>query len=178
MTSSTFIPQRADDPVEIDYSDPGGDDFEALARDIIPVRSMKSEDLRSLIAIDRRITGADRTAYYERKLSETMDESAIRVSLVAEQDGRVAGFIMARVDFGEYGRTEPEAVIDTIGVDPDFAHRKIGHAMMSQLIGNLRSLQVEGVRTEVAWNDFGLLGFLDNCGFTPAQRIALRRFVR
>lgn len=174
IPTPTSIPQRADDPLEIDYSDPGADDFEALARDRVPVRSMTPDDLSALIAIDRRITGHERSAYYERKLAETMDESAVRVSLVAELDGRPVGFIMARVDFGEFGHTEPEAVIDTIGVNPDYAHQEIGKAMMSQLLTNLRSLQVEGVRTEVDWNDFGLLGFLEQCGFVPAQRIAFR----
>lgn len=176
MTSSTSIPRRADDPAEIDYSDPGPD-FEGLARDRIPVRSMTRDDLASLIAIDRRITGRDRTLYYELKLRETMDESAVRVSLVAEMDGRMAGFIMARVDYGEFGRTEPEAVIDTIGVDPAYQNHDIGRAMLSQLLTNLRSLQVEGLRTEVDWDDFGLLAFLQSGGFTPAQRIAFERQV-
>lgn len=176
MTSPP-IPQRAGDPAEIDYSNPNSDDFEALARDEVPVRSMTVDDLSALIAIDRRITGHDRTGYYQRKLAETMDESAVRVSLVAEQDGRPAGFIMARVDFGGFGRTEPEAVIDTIGVDPAFTHHHVGRAMLSQLLANLRALQVESVHTEVDWNDFGLLGFLESCGFVPAQRIAFHRKV-
>ena len=173
----TFIPERAGDPLEIDYSDPGADDFDALARDTMLVRSMTMDDLGAMIAIDGRITGQDRSAYYQRKLVETMDESAVRVSLVAEIDNHPVGFIMARVDFGEFGHTEPEAVIDTIGVDPNFTHKEVGKAMMSQLLGNLRALQVEQVRTEVAWNAFGLLAFLDNCGFVPAQRIAFRRAV-
>ena len=176
-TTSPPIPQRADDPVEIDYSDPHSDDFEALARDRVLVRSMTAGDLDALIAIDRRITGLDRTGYYQRKLAESMDESAVRVSLVAELDERPVGFIMARVDFGEFGRAESEAVIDTIGVNPDYTQRDIGRAMLSQLLTNLRSLQVEGVRTEVRWNDFGLLAFLDHCDFVPAQRIAFRRVV-
>lgn len=176
-TTSTPVPQRADDPAEVDYSDPQSDDYEALARDRVLVRSLNAGDLDALIAIDRRITGHNRTGYYQRKLAETMDESAVRVSLVAELDGRPAGFVMARVDFGEFGRTEPEAVIDTVGVDPGFARRDIGKAMLSQLLTNLRALQVDDVRTEVRWNDFGLLAFLENCGFVPAQRIAFRRTV-
>jgi predicted N-acetyltransferase YhbS len=173
----TTIPQRAGDPLEVDYSDPADNDFDALARDRVPVRSMTADDLQAIIAIDRRITGRDRSGYHARKLNETMDESAVRVSLVAEDDGLPVGFIMARVDFGEFGHTEPEAVIDTIGVDPKFTHKQVGRAMMSQLLTNLRTLQVEQVRTEVAWNAFGLLAFLDTCGFVPAQRIAFRRKV-
>ena len=175
--SGPRIPTRADEPAEIDYSHASGDDFEALSRDKVPVRSMAEGDLDALIAIDRRITGRDRRAYYEQKLAETLDETGVRVSLVAELDGRPVGFIMARVDFGEFGRTEPEAVIDTIGVDPASTHQNVGTAMMSQLMVNLMALQVERVRTEVVWNDHPLLSFLDRCGFRPAQRLALKRMI-
>ena len=68
---------------------------------------------------------------------EALHESDVRVSLVAEQDGRPVGFIMARVDFGEFGRFEPTAVMDTIGVDPDYRDRGIGRALLSQLLINL-----------------------------------------
>jgi ribosomal protein S18 acetylase RimI-like enzyme len=175
--SGPRIPNRADEAAEIDYSNPAGDDFEALSRDKVPVRSMRAADLDALIAIDRHITGRDRRAYYEQKLAETMDEAGVRVSLVAELDGRPVGFIMARVDFGEFGRTEPEAVIDTIGVDPASTHQRVGTAMMSQLMVNLTALQVERVRTEVVWNNYPLTSFLEQCGFRPAQRLALKRTI-
>ncbi len=177
MTSQKqpFVPQRADDPLEVDHSYPDGQDFDVQSRDKIFVRSMTPDDLRAIVAIDRKITGRDRTAYFERKLVESQDESAVRVSLVAEIDRFPVGFIMARMDFGEFGQSESEAVMDTIGVDPDFAHHEVGHAMMGQLLGNLRSLQVEKVRTKVPWDSFALLGFLGHCGFAPAQRLAFRR---
>jgi len=153
---------------------PSGDDFEPLARDDIPVRSLRRDDLPSIVRIDRRITGSDRGDYYRRKLDEAIDESGIRVSLAAEIDDHVVGFIMARVDYGEFGQTATTAVIDTLAVHPDFAGQQVGSALVSQLLSNLDSLRVETVRTLVAWDDFGLAGFLDRCGFVPAQRLALR----
>ena len=176
-TSGPRIPNRADEAAEIDYSDPASADFEGLARDKVPVRSMGPEDLDALIAIDRHVTGRDRRAYYEHKLAETLDETGVRVSLVAEVDGRPAGFIMARVDYGEFGRTDPEAVIDTLGVDPANSGQNVGTAMMSQLMANLAALQVERVRTEVVWNNYQLTSFLEHCGFAPAQRLALKRTI-
>jgi ribosomal protein S18 acetylase RimI-like enzyme len=134
--------------------------------------------LRALVALDRRITGRDRFAYFERRLVEALDESDIRVSLVAEQDGRPVGFIMARVDFGEFGRVEPTAVMDTIGVDPDYRQQGIGRALLSQLLVNLATLRVERIRTEVDWSDLDLLAFLGDCGFGPAQRLCLDHAVR
>jgi ribosomal protein S18 acetylase RimI-like enzyme len=166
------IPQRVGDPEEVDYSLPAPTDVGELARDRIPVRSLREADLKALIAIDRRITGRDRSAYFERKLAEALHESDVRVSLVAELDGRPVGFIMARVDLGEFGRIEAAAVMDTIGVDPDYAGRGVGRALLSQLLANLATLRVDKVLTEVDWGDRELMAYLDRCGFKPSGRLS------
>ncbi len=156
-----------------DYSDPNSDDFESLSRDRIFVRSMRADDLNSVVRIDAKLTGYQRQPYFSTKVEEMMSESSVRVSLVAEVDGLPSGFIMARVDFGEFGQTEATAVIDTLGVNPDFAHLGIASALLSQLLINLGGLHVERVRTSVPWNNLGLLGFLDAKGFAPAQQLSL-----
>ena len=173
----TFFPLSVDAVDEADYSDPGGGDFEALSRDRVPVRSMVEADLDALACIDRKITGQDRTEYLRAKLAEALYDSGVRVSLVAELDGSPMGFVMARMDFGEFGHTEPVAVIDTIGVDPDFTGRGVGEALLSQLLTNLAGLNVERVETTVARADFDLLGFLYHCGFEPSQRLAFAKTV-
>ncbi len=146
-----------------------------LSRDRVPVRTLKSTDLPDVVRIDRRITGRDRTAYYRRKFDEVLNESGIRLSMIAAVDETTAGFIMARVDYGEFGMTQSEAVIDTIGVDPELGGRDTGTALLSVLLGNLEILRVENVRTEVPWNNYALLAFLEARGFRPAQRLNLMR---
>lgn len=168
-------PPRPARSVEIDYSGASGDDFEPLSRDRLPIRSMTKGDIDAMLRIDRHLTGRDRTAYFRRKLAEALDESGVRVSLVAEVDRKIAGFVMARTEFGEFGSLEPEAVIDTIGVDTSRGHRGVGTALISQLMTNLSGLRVERVRTEVPWNQFGLLSFFDRLDFGPRHRLALRR---
>lgn len=160
---------------EIAYSSGPGNDFERLARDTSDVRAMLPEDVPDIVRIDRHITGHDRTDYVKHKLAETMADSAIRVSLTARQDGTVVGYLMARVDLGDFGRTEPTAVVDTIGVDPAYAHRGVGHALLSQLFANLGALRVERVETFVSPHDLALQGFLYDVGFAPSQRIAFAR---
>jgi ribosomal protein S18 acetylase RimI-like enzyme len=150
------------------------DESAAQSPDRLRVRSMQRNDLPAIVAIDGRITGQDRRAYYARKLDEVFDDAGVRMSLVAEVDGHTAGFVMARVDFGEFGHTESEAVMDTIGVDPRHAHEGIATALLSQLTANLGALRVESLRTEVTWNRFALLRFLDQAGFRPHRRLALR----
>ncbi|KAA5603547.1 GNAT family N-acetyltransferase [Blastochloris sulfoviridis] len=161
--------------LETDFSDSSSDDIGALARDRIPVRSMTEADLPAIIAIDRKLTGTARPVYYQGKLTEMLEESGVRISLVAEVDGVFAGFAMARVDFGEYGRTAPSAVLDTIGVAPEFHQRGVGAALISQLLANLRSLNVETLCTRVEWNALPLIAFFERAGFRPAQRLSFQR---
>ncbi len=184
VAGGEYLPAR-DDPVatpegdrpapEINFDGQSGNDFERLARDTADVRSMVPADLADIVRIDRRITGRHREAYMSHKLDEAMADSAIRVSLTARQDDAIVGFLMARADLGDFGRTEPVAVIDTIGVDPDYAHRGIGHALLSQLFANLGALRIERVETIVGPRDLALLGFLYDAGFAPSQRIPFRK---
>lgn len=163
---------------EIDYGAPGGNDFEKLARDSADVQSMKQQDLQEIARIDRAITGRDRIGYIQGTLDEAMNNSAIRVSMTARLDGAIVGYLMARADMGDFGRTEPAAVIDTIGVDPDYAHRGVGRALLSQLFANLGALRVERVETITAPRDQALLGFLFDAGFMPSQRLAFIRTIK
>ena len=132
---------------------------------------MSASDLTEIVRIDRALTGRDRSAYIGRKLTEAMTESGVRVSLAARLDGAIVGFVMARADLGDFGRTDPTAVLDTIGVDPEYEHQGVGHALLSQLFLNLGALRIERVETVVAPRDLGLLGFLYDVGFGPSQRI-------
>jgi GNAT superfamily N-acetyltransferase len=157
---------------ELDYSGAAANDFEALARDRADVRVLARDDLTDMCRIDRRITGRDRRAWIERLVDEALADSAVRVSLTARVDGVVAGFVTARTDFGDFGRSEPVAVLDTIGVDPDYAHHGVGAALVSQLFVNLAGLRIERVETVVGREDFALLGFLYALGFGPVARLA------
>ena len=158
---------------EIDYGRNEANDHERLARDAVDVRTMTPADLDAIVRIDRSITGRDRRDYITARLAEAMNDTRVRISLAARSDDAVVGYLMARADLGDFGRTEPVAVLDTLGVDPDVAHRGIGHALLSQLFANLGALRVERVETLVPLRDLALLGFFYSAGFAPAQRLAL-----
>ena len=156
---------------EIDYGRPESNDHERLARDRADVRSMTLADLDAIARIDRGITGRQRHDYIAARLGEALADGGVRVSLTARCDDAIVGYLMARADIGDFGRPEPVAVIDTLGVDPDYAHRGIGRALLSQLFANLGALCVERVETVVAQRDLALLGFLYAAGFVPSQRL-------
>jgi ribosomal protein S18 acetylase RimI-like enzyme len=172
-----LIPREAEAPQELDFSHATSDDFESLARDRIPVRSMRAGDLDAIVAIDRRLTGRDRRDDLAQMLDEALNHSDVRVSLVAELEGLIVGFVMARVDLGAFGEVAPVGVLDTVGVDPGFSGRGVGRALVSQLALNLGALRVERMRSVIAWNDAALIGFVDAMGFAPAPRLALARWI-
>ncbi len=154
-----------------DYSAPPANDFEALARDRADVRSLRPEDIGDLVRIDRRLTGRDRSVYIARQVEEALHDSAVRMSLAVYCDGAVGGYLAAKVDFGDAGRTEPTAIIDTLAVDPDRAASGIGTALVSQLLVNLTALRVERIETEVARDGLDLLAFFYRLGFAPSARL-------
>lgn len=79
------------------------------------------------------------------------------------------------MDFGDYGRAEPVAALDTIGVHPDFAHHGIGRALLSQLLLNLAALHVERFETQVRSDDFDLLRFFHAAGGKASQRLVFEK---
>jgi GNAT superfamily N-acetyltransferase len=155
-----------------DYGASAANDFETLARDLADVCSLSAKDLEAVVRIDRRLTGRDRSTYMKHRLEEALAESGIRVSLVARIEDSVAGYLMASADYGDFGRTEPVAIIDTVGVDPGFAHRGVGHALLSQLFINLGALRIERVETVLAKENLDLLEFFYHAGFGPSERLA------
>ena len=161
---------------EIDFGAREGNDFERQQRGQPDVRPMEPADLHEIARIDRAITGRERSGYIGRRLMETMSDSAIRVSLTARLDGAIVGFLMARVDWGDFGRIEPVAVVDTLGVDPEYATRRgVGRALLRQLFANLDALHVERVETVVSLHDLPLAGFFAGNGFSPSQQLAFVR---
>ena len=148
------------------------EDLSPLERDAIEAQVLGEADSEGVARIDRRHTGRDRRGFLCRALREALADSAVRVSLAARIDGSVAGFVMARMDYGDFGRVEPAAVIDTLGVDPLRARQGIGRALLSQLLLNLHGLGVERLETVVAAGDKALAAFFYDIGFRPSQRLA------
>ncbi|MCD6044365.1 MAG: hypothetical protein K0R40_3968 [Burkholderiales bacterium] len=147
-------------------------DLDPEARDAFDVAILQQSDIEGVARVDRRHTGRDRRGYLCRTLREALDDSAVRISLAAHADGAVAGYLMARVDYGDFGRSEPVAVIDTIGVDPMRLHHGVGRALLSQLFMNLAGLGVERVETAVAPGNLDLMGFFYSAGFMPSERLS------
>jgi ribosomal protein S18 acetylase RimI-like enzyme len=144
-----------------------------LDTDSIMVRTMNEHDLAAVVAIDAAAAGRRRPRYFELMLDRAVKQAALQVSLAAEVDGHVVGFVISSLYYGEYGVSEPTASMEAIGVDPAYRHQRVGKALLRQLRLNLAALRVTTLRTEVSWDDSDLLAFLKKEGFAPAPRLCL-----
>jgi ribosomal protein S18 acetylase RimI-like enzyme len=145
----------------------------ALETDAVLVRAMCEADLNAIVAIDAAATGRRRPRYFELMLQRAITQAGLQISLVAEVEERVVGFVIGSLYYGEYGVVEPSASIDAITVDPRYRGKNAGKALMRQLRLNLSALRITTLRTEVSWNNFDLLAFFRSQGFKPSTRLCL-----
>ena len=141
--------------------------------DGVTIRSLELGDAPRLVRMDQRLTGRNRSAWYEGKLKRALAESDVRISLGAVLDGSLVGAVLGSLQYGEFGQPEPIAILDTILVDPGYARRGVGRALLENPTRNLQALGIERLRTEVAWDDYDLNRFLGRLGFAPAPRLVL-----
>lgn len=138
------------------------------------MRVLRRDDLKAVTAIDALRSRQPRAEYYERKFDSILNSSHnINSSIVCEIEGRVVGFVMGDIYFGEFGIPETNATIDTIGVHPDFSNRGVASEMLDQFMMNMKVAGVDKVYTLVNWDDFKLEKFFANHKFSPSKRINL-----
>jgi ribosomal protein S18 acetylase RimI-like enzyme len=138
------------------------------------VRNLRAADLPAVVAIDAQVTGRRREEFFRLKLKQALSDTGIVVSLGADRDGNLVGFLLARVYYGEFGTLEPVAVMDVIGVQPEFQGRGVGAALIDQLRTNLLGIGIKTLHTEVGWDSLDLIAFFHREGFRPSERLCLQ----
>ena len=138
----------------------------------VRIRPLDELDISGISRIDERISGIyrpeiweERVMYYTRR-----DPGA---SQVAEQAGKVVGFMLGDLRAGEFGLDEPSGWIERFGIDPDFRGQDLGRKMFDAIKSHFAAEGAKSVRTLVETTDGGVAGFLKAIGFAPATLQAL-----
>ncbi len=139
--------------------------------DHVEVRVLGEADLEWVVRIDAQRSGRVRRPYYKLMLEEAVHHTGLRISLAAFVAHEPAGFLMARLYYGEFGQLERAAVLDSIGIAPAFAGRKVGRALLRQLEMNLAALGVERLENR------GRLEHVRARRILPTRRLPARRAV-
>jgi ribosomal protein S18 acetylase RimI-like enzyme len=121
-------------------------------------------DINAIVDIDRRVIGKSRPEYWMKLVPQNPQYPFS--SLVAEFEGKVIGFVVGEVSGWEFGVPDTIGWLSIIGVDPDYQHRGVAKRLGQEFIGNLKAIGVSVIYTLVNWNDWDLLKFFREMGFT------------
>ena len=149
-----------------------------MTRTDISVRAVESSDLDAIIRIDEKLSGQTRKEYWHRRL----DIAALRppwMSLVAELDGRLVGFLFGWVGESEFGISRPTGWVDLIGVDPPYRGRGVGQSMVDRFVQSGRELRaVETIATLIDLAQADVREFFVRLGFQHGPMIQMERSVQ
>jgi len=134
----------------------------------VRIRPMEHEDVDSVLAIDRKITGVRRAVTYTELITGDLG-GVLALSIVAEVDGTVQGFILARRAY--IGEPTEVGLIQMLGVDPDYQRQGIATKMVNAFLDTCRSKNLSAVRIVINERDSQLEGLFKHLGFRRGEFI-------
>ena len=138
-------------------------------RSKIRVRPMEPEDIDNVLAIDRKITGVRRAATYTDLIIGDLGKIP-DLSFVAEVNGEVQGFLLARRAY--FGEPFTEVgLIQILGVDPEHWRQGIATGLINALIEACQSKKLSAVRIMVNENDSQLEDLFQRLDFRRGKLI-------
>ncbi|MGA8157451.1 MAG: GNAT family N-acetyltransferase [Rhodoplanes sp.] len=143
----------------------------------VKVRRLRPDDLERTIAIDQAHTGRPRRRFFQKRLDTARSHPEDFIHVGVTRDGVLVGFAFARVRQGEFGRDEPVAALDLMGVDPSCEEHGYGHLLMEALMQAMREKGVRRLHSQADWTEHGLLKFFASHQFKLAPRLVLERSV-
>jgi GNAT superfamily N-acetyltransferase len=146
-----------------------------MGRTDVTVRPLEPSDIDAIVAIDEKLSGQTRKDYWRRRL-EIASLRPPWMSVVAETDGRLAGFLLGWVGESEFGIAEPTGWVDLIGVDPAYRGRGVAHALLDRFVDSGRELRALGrVATLIDLGQEDVREFFLRHGFQPGRMVQLER---
>jgi ribosomal-protein-alanine acetyltransferase len=128
------------------------------------IRAGRSEDLEALVALERQALTA---AHWPESSYAAFFEngSPDRISLVADQEGSLRGFLIARI-------VGDECELENVVVAESSQRRGLGSTLIRALGGAARDRKVARIFLEVRESNAAARGLYEKCGFAISGRRA------
>ncbi len=148
-----------------------------MSRTTVNVRPVELSDQDAIVHIDEKLSGRTRKDYWQQRL-EIATLRPPWMSLVAETDGRLVGFLFGWVGESEFGIARPTGWVDLIGVGPPYRGRGVAHALLRRFVDSGRELRaVERVATLIDLGQADVREFFTRVGFHHGPMIHMEREV-
>ena len=141
--------------------------------DKVQIRKLHKEDAPEVSRIYAAITRKAVDSDFKR----VVEEHALRddgACFVAEQEGKVVGFMISYILTAGFGITK-SAWIATLGVNPNCMGMGIGACLAEEIFKYYKTQGIDKVYTSVRWDSTDLLSFFKTLGFDRSNFINLRK---
>ncbi len=140
----------------------------------IRIRRITLNDTEDIQRIARAISGDTSDIDFKKVISRKYGDEESTISIAAEINGRVAGFMISNILYAGFG-LDRSAWIMTLGVDPDFMGQGIGKKMAEKIFEIYRKKGIKNIYSSVMWDSIDLLSFFKTLGFERSNFINLRK---
>jgi ribosomal protein S18 acetylase RimI-like enzyme len=144
--------------------------------DKVQIRQLQKNDADEISRIYADITKNPVDPDF-RRVVEDHAQREDQACFVAEQDGKVVGFMISYILTAGFGMPK-SAWIATLGVDPNCMGRSIGASLAAEIMKYYQAQGVENVYTSVRWDSTDLLSFFKTLGFDRSDFINLRKVLK
>ena len=134
---------------------------------MVAIRPVQAFDLKAVSALDARLTGSEKPAYWQEMLAPG------RHFLLAETEkGVLAGFIAGEIRAWEFGQP-PAGWVFAIQIEPKLRLKGTGTALFDAIVARFKENGVTRVRTLVDRKDHLILSFFRAQGMVAGPSLQL-----
>jgi GNAT superfamily N-acetyltransferase len=141
----------------------------------LAIRPVEMTDLEDIVRVDEKLTGHTRKEYWRTRL----EIAALRppwMSLVAETDGRLVGFLFGWVGESEFGIPVRTGWVDLIGVDPRYRGLGVARALLERFAASGRELRaIEKLATLIDLGQADVREFFLAQGFRHGSMVHMEK---
>jgi len=147
----------------------------------VKIQPLSLDNIKDIVRIEKRIEGKlgiineERMEYLKEATRYNIERSDPMMSLGAELDENIVGFIIGEIRIWEFGIGEKTGWIRILGVDPDFQRLGIGRKLGEALLEHFERRGIKRVRTMAEWYTGDLISFFKSLGFNMLNMIPLEK---
>ncbi len=132
-----------------------------VAQRLVRIREVTSRDMQAILSIEYKCFKDP----YPLGLLNRLHSMHPGTFLVAETDGKVVGYVIGALRWGETGH------VLAIGIDPTYRRQQVGSALVKHVMDRLRAEGAKHVRLEVRKSNTEAQQFYLKLGFKERGEI-------